>query len=104
MYVTLFVTDQQKALASIRARSDSKNALTVTALDPDGQQGIAAADTQNAGLSKRWNVWRDEVQPHFSEKELADLTLAVATINAWNRLSIAGRLVPGSYQPAPSEA
>ena len=39
-------------------------------------------------------------QLHFSETELADLTLAVATINAWNRLSIAARLVPGSYQPA----
>ena len=37
---------------------------------------------------------------HFGEKELADLTLAVATINAWNRLSIAARLVPGKYQPA----
>jgi len=32
--------------------------------------------------------------------ELADLTLAVATINAWNRLSIAARLVMGKYQPA----
>ncbi len=40
------------------------------------------------------------VKPHFSDRELADLTLAVATINAWNRLSIAGRLVPGTYQPA----
>ena len=44
------------------------------------------------------------VQPHFSETELADLTLALATINAWNRLSIASRLVPGNYtstvQPA----
>jgi AhpD family alkylhydroperoxidase len=48
-------------------------------------------------------VYRD-VQPHFSEKELADLTLAVAAINAWNRLSIAGRLVPGTYQPAASAA
>jgi AhpD family alkylhydroperoxidase len=45
-----------------------------------------------------------EVQPHFSEKELADLTLAVAAINAWNRLSIAGRLVPGTYQPTQSVA
>jgi AhpD family alkylhydroperoxidase len=36
----------------------------------------------------------------FSEKELCDLTLAVATINAWNRLSIAARTVPGGYQPA----
>jgi AhpD family alkylhydroperoxidase len=41
-----------------------------------------------------------EVRPHFTEKELADLTLAVAAINAWNRLSIAGRLHPGTYQPA----
>jgi AhpD family alkylhydroperoxidase len=40
----------------------------------------------------------ESVRPHFSEKELADLTLAVATINAWNRLSIAGRAVPGTYQ------
>jgi alkylhydroperoxidase family enzyme len=39
------------------------------------------------------------VRPHFSEKELADLTLAVATINAWNRLAIASRSVPGAYQP-----
>jgi len=30
------------------------------------------------------------------------LTLAVATINAWNRLSIATRSVPGAYQPAPA--
>jgi AhpD family alkylhydroperoxidase len=41
-----------------------------------------------------------EGRAHFSERELADLTLAVATINAWNRLSIAARLVPGKYQPA----
>ena len=42
----------------------------------------------------------EEVRPHFTEKELSDLTLAVAAINAWNRLSIAARLVPGGYQPA----
>jgi AhpD family alkylhydroperoxidase len=41
----------------------------------------------------------DAVRPHFSEKELADLTLAIAAINAWNRLSIAARLTPGTYQP-----
>jgi AhpD family alkylhydroperoxidase len=40
----------------------------------------------------------DAVRPHFSEKELADLTLAVAAINAWNRLCIAGRTVPGTYR------
>ncbi len=36
----------------------------------------------------------------LTERELADLTLAVAAINAWNRLSIAARLTPGAYQPA----
>ena len=46
----------------------------------------------------------EHVRSHFSEKELADLTLTVATINAWNRLSIAGRLTPGTYQPAQATA
>lgn len=41
----------------------------------------------------------DAVRPHFSDKELADLTLVVATINAWNRLAIAARVPPGTYQP-----
>jgi hypothetical protein len=30
---------------------------------------------------------------------IADLTLAVTTINAWNRISIAKRVAPGTYQP-----
>jgi AhpD family alkylhydroperoxidase len=40
-----------------------------------------------------------EAKSQFTDKELSDLTLAIATINAWNRLSIAGRLTPGTYQP-----
>ena len=42
----------------------------------------------------------EKVRTQFTEKELADLTLAIATINAWNRLVIAARAVPGTYQPA----
>jgi AhpD family alkylhydroperoxidase len=42
----------------------------------------------------------DAVRPEFTDKALADLTLAVATINAWNRLAIAAREEPGTYQPA----
>lgn len=34
----------------------------------------------------------------FSEKELVDLTWAVAAINAWNRIAISVRAVPGVYQ------
>ena len=42
----------------------------------------------------------EKVQKQFSEKEIADLTAAVATINAWNRLAISSRSVAGEYQPA----
>ena len=41
----------------------------------------------------------DLARSQFSEKELADLTWAVAAINAWNRLNIAFRTTPGTYQP-----
>ncbi len=45
----------------------------------------------------------EEVTKHLTEKEIADITVAVATINAWNRLAIAGRTTPGTYQPAKRE-
>lgn len=42
----------------------------------------------------------EQARAQFSEEELVNLTLAVVTINGWNRLNIAFRTVPGSYQPA----
>jgi AhpD family alkylhydroperoxidase len=42
----------------------------------------------------------EQVRQHFSEEELVNITLAVATINAWNRLAISFRSVPGTYKPA----
>lgn len=42
------------------------------------------------------------VRKSFTEKELVDLTLAITAINSWNRLNIAARTVPGTYQPAKS--
>jgi AhpD family alkylhydroperoxidase len=41
----------------------------------------------------------EQARGQFSPDELASLTLAVAAINSWNRLNIAFRTVPGSYQP-----
>jgi AhpD family alkylhydroperoxidase len=41
----------------------------------------------------------NSVRAQFSEDELVNLTFAVTTINAWNRLAIAFRAVPGTYQP-----
>src|SRR3954454_21648695 len=41
----------------------------------------------------------DSVRSQLSEREIIDLTLAAAQINAWNRLAIATRMEPGSYRP-----
>jgi alkylhydroperoxidase family enzyme len=75
------------------------------------QEGPFYTDRERAALAWTEAVTRiteghvpDEVyeqaRGQFSEKELADLTLAVAAINAWNRLAISLRAVPGTYQPA----
>lgn len=40
----------------------------------------------------------EEVKQHFSPRELTDLTLAIGAINAWNRMAISFRAVPGNYQ------
>jgi AhpD family alkylhydroperoxidase len=40
----------------------------------------------------------ERVAAQFSAEELANLTLAIATINSWNRLSIPFQIVPGSYK------
>jgi len=42
----------------------------------------------------------EEVRKEFSEDELIELTMAVAAINTWNRLNIAFRTTPGTYQPS----
>jgi AhpD family alkylhydroperoxidase len=48
----------------------------------------------------------EEARSQFDEKEISDLSLAIAAINAWNRMAIGFRLVPGKYEvrearPAP---
>ena len=42
----------------------------------------------------------ESVRGHFSEKELVDLSWAVAAINAWNRVAIAFRSEAGMYKAA----
>jgi AhpD family alkylhydroperoxidase len=42
----------------------------------------------------------DEVRRHFDEESIVNLTLAVITINGWNRLAVPFRTDVGSYQPA----
>ncbi|MEO8505410.1 MAG: carboxymuconolactone decarboxylase family protein [Acidobacteriota bacterium] len=41
----------------------------------------------------------EEARQHFSEKELVDLNWVVVAINAWNRIAIPFRALPGSDEP-----
>lgn len=49
-----------------------------------------------AGVS---NEVYEEARAQFSEAELVDLTMAIISINGWNRLNIAFRTEAGNYQP-----
>ena len=42
------------------------------------------------------DLFRD-VRSHFSERELVELTMAVVTINGWNRLAVGFRTPVGNY-------
>jgi len=67
------------------------------------RERAALAWTEAVTLVSQGHV-PDEVyelaRKQFSEKEIVDLTLAIAEINAWNRIAISLRAVPGTYQPA----
>jgi AhpD family alkylhydroperoxidase len=39
----------------------------------------------------------ERVRAHLSEKQISDLTFAIGVINAWNRLNVSFRSVPGSF-------
>jgi AhpD family alkylhydroperoxidase len=41
----------------------------------------------------------EEARQHFSDAELAKLTLAIVAINGWNRFAIAFRAPAGQYEP-----
>lgn len=45
------------------------------------------------------DVLYQEVTKHFTDKEVVALTMAIVAINGWNRLAIAFRVEPGSYNP-----
>jgi AhpD family alkylhydroperoxidase len=40
----------------------------------------------------------ESVRRHFTEQELGDLTIAIVTINGWNRLAISTRMQAGRYR------
>lgn len=43
----------------------------------------------------------EELLEHFTEVEVVDLAMTIATINAWNRMAVSFRPPVGDYQPGP---
>lgn len=41
----------------------------------------------------------DRVREYFDEAEFVELIMVINTINAWNRLAISTRSLPGGYEP-----
>jgi len=56
----------------------------------------AVTEIDRGGVSDTLNR---EALEQFTERELVDLTMAVVTINGWNRLSITFHAEVGSYKP-----
>jgi AhpD family alkylhydroperoxidase len=93
------------------ARADGETEQRLYALDAwretpfyTDRERAALAWTEAVTLVSQGHVPDEvyhEARRHFSEKELVDLNMAVVVINAWNRIAITFRAVPGTYQPAP---
>ena len=69
------------------------------------RERAALAWTESVTLIGQTNAPDDvyaDLQKHFTEKEIVDLTLVVGAINLWNRLAISTRALPGHYKPAKS--
>jgi AhpD family alkylhydroperoxidase len=91
-----------RAIGESEQRLYALNAWRETPFFTDREQA-ALAWTEAVTLVSQGHVpdsVYDEVRQRFSQEELVNLTLAIATINAWNRLAISFRTVPGEYQPA----
>ena len=58
---------------------------------PKERAALAWAEGVNALDEQVLDVASVELREHFSEREIAELTFAVATINAWNMLNVSFR-------------
>ena len=94
------------------ARAEGETEQRIYALDAwrespfySEKERAALALTEAVTLIREGHVPDDvfeEARAQFSEAEIVNLTLAIGTINLWNRLAITFRSVPGEYQPAKS--
>ncbi|MGA3184450.1 MAG: hypothetical protein ABSE52_07630 [Candidatus Dormibacteria bacterium] len=92
----------QPALAS-RVRSSSGSNEALGRQSPFTERERAALQLTDAiTLIGDSHVPRDvfeSARGHFEDKELAELIWAVIVINAWNRMAVTARSLPGEYTP-----
>ena len=94
-------TKDARAHGETEQRIYALNAWRETPFFTDKERA-ALAWTESVTLVSETQVPDDVyelMQKNFDEKELINITMAVVTINSWNRLAISFRSVPGSYQP-----
>ena len=90
-----------RALGETEQRLYALNAWRETPFYTDRERA-ALAWTEEVTLVSRDQVpdeVYEEARKYFEEKDLVNLTVAIASINVWNRLAISFRAVPGTYQP-----
>lgn len=73
---------------------------TVSFILSDNQMGAGTKALTNVAKTHVPDDVYEVARKYLTEKELADLSLAVVAINAWSRLAVAFRKVPGTYRPS----
>ncbi|WP_312956647.1 carboxymuconolactone decarboxylase family protein [Pseudomonas songnenensis] len=93
-------TKDARALGETEQRIYALSAWRETPFFSDRERAALAWAEANTLLPQGVSQQLFEVvREQFSEAQLANLTLAIATINAWNRFGVSFAPVPGSYQP-----
>ena len=99
---------------SLDARAAGETEQRLYALDAwretpfyDDRERAALALVESVTLVSQTHVpddVYDEARKLFSEKEIVDLIYLTATINAWNRIAVSFRAMPGDYRPRKTTA
>jgi AhpD family alkylhydroperoxidase len=94
-------TKDARALGETEQRLYALNAWRETAFYTERER-VALAWTEAITNIQQGHAPDDiyeEAHREFGDAGLTKLTLAIATINVWNRVAIGFRAEPGSYQP-----
>ena len=94
-------TKDARAAGETEQRLYALNAWRETDFYTDRERA-ALAWAETVTLVSQTHVPDEEfeaVRKEFSEEEVVKLTMAIITINGWNRLAISFREIPGGYQP-----